>query len=197
MHQSLHNPPQCTQCFVAWWIKSMTLCPPHHKSFILLLSQQILIWMHRPFINWLLSFAGCRVGRAELYLILHLILNYSALDIDRATLKYTNNMLHWAAPAWRAGLCWVMVILLPGINWIKHCVKCVALLKRSLIFLVWLSSSDWLSGVYLLSDWKIDQSVTSLCWSWAHHSHAAFSHGPCVAGRSFLPHTCFNPKSHA
>ena len=70
----------------------MTLCPPHHKSFILLLSQQILIWMHRPFINWLLSFAGCRVGRAELYLILHLILNYSALDIDRATLKYTNNM---------------------------------------------------------------------------------------------------------
>ena len=91
----------------------------------------------------------------------------------------------------------VLVFLLPGVNWIKHCVKCVALLKRSLIFLVWLSSSDWLSGVYPQSDWVFDHSVTSLCWSWAHHSHVAFSQGPVLPGAP-LPHahTCLNPKSY-
>ena len=80
----------------------------------------------------------------------------------------------------------VLVFLLPGIHWIKHCVKCVALLKRFLIFLVWLSSSDWMSGVHPPYDWIFDHSVTSLCWSWAPHSHAAFSQGPVLPGAPYL-----------
>ena len=36
-------------------------------------------------------------GRAALSAILHLILNYSDLDIID-TLKYSNDMLHWDAP---------------------------------------------------------------------------------------------------
>ena len=88
----------------------------------------------KPFINWLLMQLA---GRAAISAILHLILNYSDLDIID-TLIYSNNMLHWdALTAGRAGE-------LTQTLWCQNVCNFTKKNPSCFFSWFWLSYTDWL-----------------------------------------------------